>query len=519
MAVFDNWPYVDFHQLNLDWIIRFVKEYLAKVDKLEIDFKDLHDYVYNYFDSVDFAQLVNDKIDEMFANGDFNTLFATYTTRVYNTVAEMKADTMLIDGSHAHTMGYYAAGDGGAADYIIQTITPSVWYEVTVNGLNAALVTNGEANIMEYGCVDDGVFDNTTRIQAALNENMIVNIPDGSFASQALNVPQGVTVNSKGELIALSTPLLTLDSNTTINGGYFSTALANATCIDSDNETDILIRDCNISGFKNKGIAFTGVTYSTIDNVIVSGADGTTGGAISIGGTSSYNSIVNCYLESSRIGLIFQSSYLNNASNISVKDCPTMGICFDGTISGSGDGAYENTLSNFVITGQTSSTYGGVYFGNGAHSNVISDFNIHNCARGIKATGASANPPIKNRITNGSISTCSSSGIQLSYGSYTNINNVIVDTCVTGIDLLYSDSCVISNCTIMGNTSRGVKIMSGYCNVIANQIRNNGEGVFMGYGGSSPTANSMFNNTFGGNTTDSNLSGSPTVANNVNYTP
>ena len=35
MANWNEYPYTDFHQLNLDWIITKVKEYLAKYDKLE----------------------------------------------------------------------------------------------------------------------------------------------------------------------------------------------------------------------------------------------------------------------------------------------------------------------------------------------------------------------------------------------------------------------------------------------------------------------------------------------------
>ena len=35
MAVFENFPYTNFHELNLDWIIAKVKEYIVKYDNLE----------------------------------------------------------------------------------------------------------------------------------------------------------------------------------------------------------------------------------------------------------------------------------------------------------------------------------------------------------------------------------------------------------------------------------------------------------------------------------------------------
>lgn len=35
MAVFENFPYTDVHQLNLDWIINEVKKYILKYETLE----------------------------------------------------------------------------------------------------------------------------------------------------------------------------------------------------------------------------------------------------------------------------------------------------------------------------------------------------------------------------------------------------------------------------------------------------------------------------------------------------
>jgi len=35
MAVFDSFPYTNFHDLNLDWVISKVKEYVEKYDDLE----------------------------------------------------------------------------------------------------------------------------------------------------------------------------------------------------------------------------------------------------------------------------------------------------------------------------------------------------------------------------------------------------------------------------------------------------------------------------------------------------
>lgn len=35
MAVFENFPYTNYHELNLDWVIAKVKEYIVKTDNFE----------------------------------------------------------------------------------------------------------------------------------------------------------------------------------------------------------------------------------------------------------------------------------------------------------------------------------------------------------------------------------------------------------------------------------------------------------------------------------------------------
>ena len=169
MSFYDSaMPYTNIHELNLDWVIKVVKEYLAKVDTLEIDFNDLKNYVDNYFESTDFAQLVNDKIDELVDSGDFTTMFATYTTRIYDTVSQMVADTLLVDGSHAQTLGYYNANDNGGAKYLIMSTTPTGYYETLSNGLYAELIMEDEMNVEVFGAYGDGATDDSTALATAM---------------------------------------------------------------------------------------------------------------------------------------------------------------------------------------------------------------------------------------------------------------------------------------------------------------------------------------------------------------
>ena len=58
MAIFRKFPYTNYHDLNLDWIIEQVKLYIAKCDILELDFKELKEYV----DSLDIQEAVDNKL-------------------------------------------------------------------------------------------------------------------------------------------------------------------------------------------------------------------------------------------------------------------------------------------------------------------------------------------------------------------------------------------------------------------------------------------------------------------------
>ena len=63
MSIFNEFPYTNFHEMNLDWIIARVKEWLAIAenwekwkDDMEAAFEDLKDYVDSYFDNLDFRK-------------------------------------------------------------------------------------------------------------------------------------------------------------------------------------------------------------------------------------------------------------------------------------------------------------------------------------------------------------------------------------------------------------------------------------------------------------------------------
>ena len=100
---YNKYPYTDFHELNLDWVIERVKklteDWLAMQQEwndTEEQWQQLHDYVMNYFDNLDVSQEISDKLDDMAANGQlydlFNTFIGYVTPEMYGAKGDGIAD-------------------------------------------------------------------------------------------------------------------------------------------------------------------------------------------------------------------------------------------------------------------------------------------------------------------------------------------------------------------------------------------------------------------------------------------
>lgn len=132
-----------------------------------------------------------------------NKVFAMNLPIVYQSVAEMKADSFLSAGMTACTLGYYAPNDGGAGTYIIRAKQETdvddggSVHELT-SGLVAELVVeNGTVNVKQFGAKGDGMTDDTNIIKTAIafinNSNNILVCHNNYLVSETLDIKTNVT--------------------------------------------------------------------------------------------------------------------------------------------------------------------------------------------------------------------------------------------------------------------------------------------------------------------------------------
>ena len=216
-CVLQNFPFIeqDFDALTDYELLCKVVEYLNKVIKsqnevidiaeaLTAAFNELQSFVVNYFANLDVQEEINNKLDQMAEDGTLQEIITAYIQAnvawTFDTVADMKLATNLVNGSYARTLGYHTLNDGGGALYkITNTGTANEMDIIAVGDLIANLI-NGN-NVKQYGAYGDNEHDDSSYIQRAISANYHCNIhiPAGEYAiTTPINITSAINISGDG---------------------------------------------------------------------------------------------------------------------------------------------------------------------------------------------------------------------------------------------------------------------------------------------------------------------------------
>ena len=136
---------------------------------------ELELYVKNYFENLDVQTEINNKLDQMAQDGTLEELIAQYvnlsSVLAYNTVADMKNATNLVNGSFVKTYGLNSLNDGGGAFYKIRNVTTSdIFDNIKIIPINDTLI----AELIKNNNIV--CFNNVNEMKNATN------LVNGSFA-------------------------------------------------------------------------------------------------------------------------------------------------------------------------------------------------------------------------------------------------------------------------------------------------------------------------------------------------
>ena len=177
---------------------------------------ELESYVKNYFDNLDVQEEINNKLDEMVEAGTLQEIIADYLNSKaifgFDTVADLKQATNLIDGSYAKTLGYYSVNDGGASLYKIRNVTNddiidnAFIISLDIDNLIAELIIFNNININQLGAKGDGINDDTTAFEKAINKiNYISLVSEKVYKIRKLTIDKSFIIKgNKAKIIDTS---------------------------------------------------------------------------------------------------------------------------------------------------------------------------------------------------------------------------------------------------------------------------------------------------------------------------
>lgn len=194
----------------------------------------------------------------------------TVIDHVFDTVADMKSATNLVNGSYAQTLGFHTINDGGGALYkISDTGTADEMYVIAVGDLYANLIIQDYITPEVLGAYGDNTHDDTSAVQACLsNIDYLHSVLSKDYKiSSALTVPDYKVVDGGGKIHS------------------------SGTCFELDGKNHLTIKDLKLYP-QLHGIHITSTSghsnYNLFENIFCYGANTTDSKGLFIEITTSY---------------------------------------------------------------------------------------------------------------------------------------------------------------------------------------------------------------------------------------
>lgn len=194
---FEQFPYSNFHDLNLDWIISEVKKAIErfkalsdKTDNFETTLNNALEYINNYFKNLDVQEEINNKLEEMKENGELADIIAAFlkAPNYYLSVQSMVADTSITNNSVAITASYNTAANDGSCLYWIHRPKRYDFEIALSNNLYAYPSPMGIPTVREFGAIANN--DIETPLKNLINYSTTTNNPCDISGQYQLTNPQ-----------------------------------------------------------------------------------------------------------------------------------------------------------------------------------------------------------------------------------------------------------------------------------------------------------------------------------------
>ena len=172
--MFNKYPYTDFHELNLDWVLAKLREFDGKLNTLDVEFDDIKDQFADIKSEVDnllnTMQATIQAEIQAYVPGYVDGVLSPYITQLQGALAEVENLKNLIAGWEQLLIDirrdYTTADDGLKADYISRIETLRLEIVLDLMALEDR-INNIEYNLPD---IDNPVKGYKTSIEQAIED-------------------------------------------------------------------------------------------------------------------------------------------------------------------------------------------------------------------------------------------------------------------------------------------------------------------------------------------------------------